>query len=138
MVKKSTCKNISEDANLPLSQQPSRYKANYGQIRSLMKRLNDALSNNLKNGRPCKFCKRCGVEVRPAKPCRRKARKEPVIKKQRKWRQIPKKTIPLNPWKHRKKSIYKRTTPQNFIHFSHGLHDDQKAVSKLLTPLRQI
>ena len=84
MAKKSTCKNISEDANLPVSQQPSRYKATYGQIRYLMKSLNDPLSNKLKDGRPCKFCKRCGVEFRPANPCRRNAREEPLIKKQRK------------------------------------------------------
>ena len=82
--RKIDLQNISEDATLPVSQQQSRYKATCGQIRYVMKRSNDALSNKLKDGRPCKFCKRCGVELRAVKPCRRKAREEPVKQKQRK------------------------------------------------------
>ena len=56
MTRKSTCKNISEDANLPVSQKPSKYRASYAQIRHLMKRLSIALSSKLKEGRPRKYC----------------------------------------------------------------------------------
>ena len=65
MTRKSTCKNISEDANFPISQKPSKYKASYAQICYLMKRLSTALSSKLREGRPRKYCKRCGVELRP-------------------------------------------------------------------------
>ena len=43
MTRNSTCKNISEDANLPISQKPSKYRASYAQIR-YMKRLSIALN----------------------------------------------------------------------------------------------
>ena len=46
MTRKSTCKDISEDVNLPISQKPSKYRATYAQIRYLMKRLSTALSSN--------------------------------------------------------------------------------------------
>ena len=65
MTRKSTCKNISEDVNLPRSQKPSKYRAGYAQIRYLMKKLSTALSSKLREGRPRKYCKRCGVELRP-------------------------------------------------------------------------
>ena len=63
MKKKSACKNISEEANLPLSEKPSKYRSSYGQISYLMKRLNVTLSGKLNDGRPCKCCK-CGLKLR--------------------------------------------------------------------------
>ena len=86
MAKKSTCKNISQDANLPIAQGPSKYRISYEQVRCSMKRLNNALP---RDGRPCKFCKRCRVELFTAKPYRRKTRndhvkpEEPARRKQR-------------------------------------------------------
>ena len=45
----------------------SNYKASYGQIKYLMKRLNTALSAKLRDGRPRKYCKRCSKELLAAK-----------------------------------------------------------------------
>lgn len=67
MAEKSTCKNIPEEANLPITEIPSKYRANYGQIRYFMKRLNTALHAKIRDGRPCKYCQRCGIELRSAK-----------------------------------------------------------------------
>ena len=78
-MKKSACKNISEEANLPLTEKPSKYRSSYGQIRYLMKRLNVTLSGKLKDGRPCKYCKSCGVELRLS---RIKTNDQPAAKKQ--------------------------------------------------------
>lgn len=84
MTRKSTCKNISEDVNLPISQKPSKYRASYAQIRYLMKRLSTALSSKLREGRPRKYCKRCGVELRPTNLCKPKGMpQEPSTMKQR-------------------------------------------------------
>ena len=84
MTRKSTCKNISEDANLPISQKPSKYMASYAQIRFLMKRLSIALSSKLREGRPRKYCKRCGVELRPTNLCKPKGMPQgPSTRKQR-------------------------------------------------------
>ena len=83
MTRKSTCKNISEDVNLPISQKPSKYRASYTQIRYLMKRLSTALSSKLREGRPRKYCKRCGVELRPTNLCKPKGMpQEPSTMKQ--------------------------------------------------------
>ena len=84
MTRKSTCKNISEDANLPVSQKPSKYRASYAQTRYLMKRLSTALSSKLREGRPRKYCKSCGVELRPTNLSKPKGMlKEPLTMKQR-------------------------------------------------------
>ena len=84
MTRKSTCKNISEDVNLPISQKPSKYRASYAQIRYLMKRLGTALRSKLREGRPRKYCKRCGVELRPTNLCKPKGMpQEPSTMKQR-------------------------------------------------------
>ena len=72
VTRKSTCKNISEDANLQVSQKPRKYMASYAQIRYLMKRLSTALSSKLREGRPRKYCKRCGLELRPTNLCKPK------------------------------------------------------------------
>ena len=72
MTRKSTCKTISEDANLPTSQKPSKYRASYAQIRYRMKRLSNALSSKLREYRPRKYCKRCGIELRPTNLCKPK------------------------------------------------------------------
>ena len=83
-MRKSTCTHISEEANLPITQKPSKYRASYGQIRYLMKRLSTALSIKLKEDRPRKYCKRCGIELRPTNLCRPKAKpQEPSTMKQR-------------------------------------------------------
>ena len=84
MTWKSTCKNISEDVNLSISRKPSKYRASYAQIRYLMKRLSTALSSKLREGRPGKYCKRCGVEIRPTNLCKPKGMpQEPSTWKQR-------------------------------------------------------
>ena len=84
MTRKSTCKNISEDVNLPVSQKPSQYRASYAQIRYLVKRLSTALSSKLREGRPRKYCKRCGIELRPTNLCKPKGMpQEPSTMKQR-------------------------------------------------------
>ena len=72
MTRKSTCKNISEYVNLPISQKPRKYRASYAPIRYLMKRLSTVLSSKLREGRPRKYCKRCGVALRPANFCKPK------------------------------------------------------------------
>ena len=84
MTRKSTCKNISEDANLPIPQKPSKYRASYAQIRYLMNRLSTALSSKLREGRPRKYFKRCGVELRRTNLCKPKGMpQEPSIPEQR-------------------------------------------------------
>ena len=84
MTRKSTCKNISEDANLPISQKPSKYRDRYAQVCYLIKRLSTALSSKLREGRPIKYCKRCGVELRPTNLCKPKSMpQEPSTVKQR-------------------------------------------------------
>ena len=83
MTRKSTCKNISEDASLPISQKPSKYRTSYAQIRFLMKRLSTALSSKLREGRPRKYYKRCGIELRPTNLCKPKGMpQEPSTMKQ--------------------------------------------------------
>ena len=84
MTRKSICKNISEDAKLPISQKPSKYRASYAQIRYLMKILSIALSSKLSKGRPRKYCKRCVVKLRPTNLCEPKGMpQEPTTMKQR-------------------------------------------------------
>ena len=84
LTRKSTCKNISEDANLLISQTPSKYKASYAQIRYLMKRLSTALSSKLREGNTRNYCKCCGVELRPTNLCKPKGMpQEPSTMKQR-------------------------------------------------------
>ena len=84
MTRKSTCKNISEDVNLRISQKPSKYRACYAQIHYLMKRLSTALSSKLREGRPRKYYKRCGAELRPTNLCKPKGMpQEPSTTKQR-------------------------------------------------------
>ena len=85
ITRKSTCKNISEDVNLPISQKPSKYRASYAQLRYLMKKLSTALSSKLREGRPRNtVCKRCGVELRPPNLYKPKVMpQEPSIMKQR-------------------------------------------------------
>ena len=74
----------SEDANLPISRKPSKCRARYAQIRYLMKRLSTALSSKLREGRARKYCKRCGVELRPTNLCKPKGMtQEPSTMKQR-------------------------------------------------------
>ena len=83
MTRKSTCKNISEDVNLRISQKPSKYRASYAQIHHLMKRLSTALSSKLREGRPRKYYKRCSVEHRPTNLCKPKGMpQEPSTRKQ--------------------------------------------------------
>ena len=85
MTRKSTCKNISENAYLPISQKPNKYRASYAQIYYLIKRLGTALSSKLGEGRPRKYCKRCGIELRPTNLCKPKGMpQEPSTMKQRK------------------------------------------------------
>ena len=84
MTRKSTCKNISEDAILPISRKPSKNRASYAQIRYLMKRPSSALSSKLREGQPRKYCKCCGVKLRPANLCKPKGMpQEPSTMKQR-------------------------------------------------------
>ena len=84
MTRKSTCKNISEDDNLPISQKPSKRRACYAQTRYLMKRLSTALNSKLREGRPRKCCKCGGVELRPTNLCKPKGMpQEPSTMKQR-------------------------------------------------------
>lgn len=61
---KSSCKDSSRSSDMKMIRHPSRYQTSYGQIRYLMKRLNTALSNKLKEGRPAKFCRLCSSEIR--------------------------------------------------------------------------
>lgn len=60
---KSSCAKNTEIKDLPVRQKPNKYKANYGQIRYLMKRLNAALTDKLREGRPSKFCRLCKAEL---------------------------------------------------------------------------
>ena len=84
MTRKSTCKNISEDLNLPISQKPSKYRASYAQIRYLMKRLSTALSTQERQTSKLLYCKRSGVGLRPTNLCKPKGMlKERSIMKQR-------------------------------------------------------
>ena len=67
ITRKATCTNISEEANLPITQKSSKYRASNGQIRYLVK--STALSIKLREGRPRKYCKnfvqQTSVEPRP-------------------------------------------------------------------------
>ena len=63
-----------------------RNLANTGLVmhKYLMKRLSTALSSKLSEGRPRKYCKRCGVELRPTNLCKPKGMpQEPSTMKQR-------------------------------------------------------
>lgn len=60
---KHSCTEISESKDLPVTQKPRKYKSNFAQIRYLMKRLNTALDNKLREGRPSKFCRLCKAEL---------------------------------------------------------------------------
>ena len=100
MTRKSTCKNISEEANLPITQKPSQYRASYGHIRYHMKRLSTTLSSKLREGRPRKYYKRCGRELRPSNLCRPKAKPRNPLQ----WNNGHRPLIRKKVWKHRNKS----------------------------------
>ena len=75
-MKKSTCKNTSEEANLPITRKPSKHRASYDHEEETEYRIE---WKTVKDGKPCKYCKRCSVELRPS----RIKTNQPVVMKQR-------------------------------------------------------